>query len=462
VLLLLGAVALAIAFTAGTAIGVGAQSGGWGAIAILAAIPVALLAGLIAGRALLAAALSMRRARSASWITDKLEPLRLVVRDDAPVRIDIVHPAIDLKHFFGGFIAVFNLARRLSERGHRVRVIALDEPGLPRDWRAQLARYEGIGDSVEGLEVCFAADRCRPVEMNPGDALIATHWTAAHVAATALGDLRAERFLYLIQEYEPFIFPMGSAAALARASYELPHAALFSTEPLRNWFAEHAIGVFAGGRVAGEQDSLSFDNAITPVGPVTPAELRRPPPGRLLFYARPEEHGSRNMFELGAMALDAAICSGSLEGWELAGVGTVEPGSRTVTLPGSGASLRLLPRAPQAEYARLLRGFDLGLALMYTPHPSLVPIEMCAAGMCTVTNSFETKDAAALHRISSNLIVAEPSVDSIAAALTEAEARTGEIDSRATGSQVQWPASWDDALDSELMAEIELLVGVGT
>ena len=28
---------------------------------------------------------------------------------------------------------------------------------------------------------------------------------------------------------------------------------------------------------------------------------------------------------------------------------------------------------------------------MFTPHPSLVPIEMASAGMLTVTNTFDTK-----------------------------------------------------------------------
>ena len=459
--LLLGATTtLAAAFVAGTALGVGAQSGGWGTIAILGAIPMALIAGALAARALLEAERSVRRVHSTAWISDKLEPLQVELADDAPPRINIVHPAIDLKHFFGGFIAVFNLARRLAERGHRVRLIALDEPHLPRDWRSQLARYEGIGDSISELEVLFASECGRAVQMNPDDTVVATHWTAAHVAASMLDQLRTERFLYLIQEYEPFIFPMGSAAALARASYELPHSALFSTELLRDWFSAQAIGVFAADRASARQDSASFDNAITPVGPVMPADLQRPGPRRLLFYTRPEQHGARNMFELGAMALDLAISAGRLEGWELTGVGAVEPGSGTVALPRSGASLRLLPRSPQAEYARLLRDFDLGLALMYTPHPSLVPIEMCAAGMSVVTNSFENKDAAQLQKISSNLIVAKPVVESVSNALARAEARATQVEERAAGSRVRWPSSWNDSLNAALMSDIEDLLGV--
>ena len=48
---------------------------------------------------------------------------------------------------------------------------------------------------------------------------------------------------------------------------------------------------------------------------------------------------------------------------------------------------------------------------MYTPHPSLVPIEMASAGMLTVTNSFENKTPEAMAAISPNLIAAEPTVE---------------------------------------------------
>ena len=82
----------------------------------------------------------------------------------------------------------------------------------------------------------------------------------------------------------------------------------------------------------------------------------------------------------------------------------------------------------------MLRDHDVGLALMYTPHPSLVPIEMASAGMLTVTNSFENKTAEAMTAISSNLITAEPSIDGVAAALAEAAARGGGLPSGAPGA----------------------------
>ncbi|MFN8161814.1 MAG: hypothetical protein U0R52_12310 [Solirubrobacterales bacterium] len=452
----------AAALVAGVAAGAAAGSAGWGWIAIAASVPIAAAGGWLAGGAVVRAARSVRRVQGGFWLVDKVEPLRIAVDEGLPRRVDIVHPAVDLKHFFGGFIAVFNLARRLGERGHRVRVIALEGPELPADWRDRLRGYEGIGSSIDALEVVFATDRGAPIGASPADAVVATHWTAAHVAAAALGPLRAGRFLYLVQEYEPFIFPMGSAAAMCRASYDLPHTALFSTELLRDWFAAHRIGVFASGREAGLEASATFDNAITPVGPRAAAELRREGPGRLLFYARPEEHAARNLFEIGVMALDRRLAEGGFDGWELLGVGTVEPRESELPLPASGRALRLLPRRAQEGYAELLRSCDVGMALMYTPHPSLVPIEMAAAGMPTVTSTFENKDAAALARISPNLIAAEPSVEGVRSALESAERASASHADRAAGSQVSWPTDWDTALADPVMAEVERLLGLGS
>lgn len=444
---------LALAFVLGMAFGALAQGQGWSTAAIAAIAVVAVVVAVLAGRRLLAGAQTIRRRQSAAWIPEKLRPLRVQVTASAPQRINVIHPSVDLKHFFGGFIAIFNLARRIAEQGQRVRLIATEPSSLPGDWRQRIAGYEGLGDVLERIEVVFADDR-RPIEMNPDDGLIATHWTVAHIAHQVTAELTRKRFVYLIQEYEPFIFPMGSAAALTRQSYDLPHFAIFSTGLLRDYFAAHRIGVFAAGGAGGERDSVVFDNAITPVGPVTEEEVRRAGPGRLLFYARPEEHAQRNLFELGAMALDRALAGGGLAGWALTGVGSVERGTHHLVLPQSGARVEMVPRRSQAEYAELLRSCDVGLALMYTPHPSLVPIEMASAGMVTVTNTFENKDAAAMAGISPNLHAVEPTVAAVADALATAESGAGDLGGRARGSSVSWPSNWEDALDDALVARI--------
>ncbi|MDX6627525.1 MAG: hypothetical protein QOE56_2514 [Solirubrobacterales bacterium] len=452
-LILLVAGPLALAFAVGAVLGAVSEAGSWSPLALAAAAALVAIGAGACGRVLLRTAQRIRGRQGTAWIPEKLRPLALDVSAAEPRRIDIVHPAIDLKHFFGGFIAVFNLALRLTERGHRVRLIATEASNLPTDWRQRISAYEGLGAGLDQIEVAFAEGR-EPVPINPADTLIATHWTVAHIAHAAAVELGQDRFVYLIQEYEPFIFPLGSAAALAAESYELPHRAIFSTALLRDYFAQRQVGVFAAG-AAGERDSVVFDNAITAVGPVDAEDLRRQGRPRLLFYARPEEHAQRNLFELGTMALDRAVGEGTLQGWDLVGVGTVEPGSGPLVLPDSGARVEMVPRSAQADYADLLRSCDVGLALMYTPHPSLVPIEMAAAGMVTVTNTYENKDAAALASISSNLVAAKPTVAGIAAGLGAAVAVASDLGARAAGSNVAWPSNWDEALGDAVLSRLD-------
>jgi glycosyltransferase involved in cell wall biosynthesis len=389
-----------------------------------------------------------------SAIAAKLAPLALELRDGAPPRVNLLIPTVDLEHLFGGYIAKLNLARRLAERGARVRVVTTDPTArLPRSWAHQLESYEGLGRLTDRVEFLFGRES-PGIEVSGSDSFIATTWWTAHIAGKALAELGRARFLYLIQEYEPFTFPMGTYAALAAESYELPHRALFSSELLREFFRRRGIGVYSAGVQQGDSASASFENAITPVSPPSADQLAERRLRRLLFYARPEPHAARNLYELGTLALSRALDLGGFQsGWELRGVGTVSSRQR-LALAG-GAELELLPRAGQGEYARLLSQHDVGLALMYTPHPSLVPIEMAAAGMLAVTNSFEHKTPAALAEISENLIVARPTVEGVAEALIGATRGLGDVARRVRGSHVRWSRDWQTSFGDELMAKVE-------
>src|SRR5918996_1396243 len=237
----------------------------------LVAVP---LAGALAGWTLLRGVQSVRRVHRAMWLEEKVEPLRLDVRDGAPRRVNLLLPTIELKHLFGGYITKFNLARKLAEQGLRARIVTVDPtPALPRSWREQVESYAGLKGMFDTVEVAFGRDHDAPLEVSPNDAFIATTWWTAHIANAALRSVNGSRFPYLIQEYEPFTFPMGSAAALARGRHELPHTALFPTELLRDFFARSGYGVFAAGEEEGRRNSLAFQNAITAVSPPTAEEM---------------------------------------------------------------------------------------------------------------------------------------------------------------------------------------------
>ena len=164
------------------------------------------------------------------------------------------------------------------------------------------------------------------------------------------------------------------------------------------------------------------------------------------------------MFDLGVLGLTEAISRGTIgPDWELNGVGSVE-GADSIRL-GPASTLELLPRRSQREYGELLAAHDVGLALMLTPHPSLAPIEMAAAGMPTVTNTFETKTADALEAIAGNMIPVAPTVDAIADGLATAVGRSADPAGRISGAAVDWPSDWDDALGPAVMDRVDELLG---
>jgi hypothetical protein len=388
----------------------------------------------------------------------KIDPLGLRISVAAPKRINLLIPNIDLKHFFGGYITKLNLARRLAEAGFNVRLVIVDICDyLPSVWRRQLQSYDGLEELFDKVETAYAYDRTRLLTVSEDDVFIATTWWTAHIAHQAAKALKKSKFIYLIQEYEPFTFPMGTLASLANQTYGFPHYAIFSTELLRDYFRQNRLGVFSESVGEGEQASTSFQNCITWVGRITREEIAGRVPRKLLFYARPEPHAARNMFEMASLALSEAIAAGYFQGeWEFYGIGTVGTLAKVELSPG--VHMTLYPRQTQEKYRQVLREHDLGLSLMYTPHPSLVPIEMASAGMLVVTNTYANKTAKKLQAISANILAVEPTIEDVTLGLKRAAANIDDYDARVKGAEVQWSTTWQESFDDAFIERIAYFV----
>jgi glycosyltransferase involved in cell wall biosynthesis len=375
-------------------------------------------------------------------------PLTLAIRDDAPPRVNVVVSIIDFKYVFGGYITVFHLCRRLVDRGFRVRLIVTDECDFrPVSWADNFRRFPGLEDFLDRIELVYCHDRTTVVPVGPRDTFLATSWWTAHIARQAMQDIGKDEFVYLIQEFEPGFYPYGTLAASAAESYSFPHRALFSTDILQEFFRLSRTGVYA--RPDGDELSASFQNAITSVGEVTAAELQARRTRRLLFYCRPEPHALRNMFDTGVMALRKAVAAGAFRGWEFHGIGSMGPASKLKL--ADGVFMSLLPRMDQEQYRKILREYDVGLSLMYSPHPSLVPIEMAGAGMLTVTNGFANKSAERLLAISTNFLPTPASVEGVTRGLFHACALVKNYEARAAGARINWATTWDESLTPEVM-----------
>jgi hypothetical protein len=79
---------------------------------------------------------------------------------------------------------------------------------------------------------------------------------------------------------------------------------------------------------------------------------------------------------------------------------------------------------------------------------------MAAAGLVTVTNTFENKTREVLHGLSTNLVAVEPTIEAIAAGLGEAIRRSADHVARVAGASVAWSRSWRTSFDDAFLARV--------
>jgi hypothetical protein len=387
------------------------------------------------------------------WISHNISPLTLRISESYPRRVNLLMATIDFKYVYGGYIAMFNLALKLSQCGYKTRIILTEKTDYdPEGWRLQVRKYSGLMHLFDEVEILYRHDRAQPVESNPGDAFVATSCWTAHIAHRAMRQLARERFTFLVQDYEPMFVPMNSVHAFFMQAYTFPQYNLFSTELLREYFLTNRIGIYYSSEQEGNTLSVSFQNAINRIS-VKPEMIRRDRK-KFLFYARPEPHAARNMFELGMMSLVELLhcCEFDIDRWTFHGIGSLD--FKMQLELASNVYLKLIPRTNLQEYVNLLPTFDVGMSLMLTPHPSLVPLEMASAGLWTVTNSYANKTADKLQAISSNLIVVPPTIEGIKEGLLRAIRRVDDYDGRISGTQVKWATDWDEAFNARVMEKL--------
>jgi hypothetical protein len=386
-----------------------------------------------------------------------LEPLEVAPVPGEPERVNFLVPELTPGRLGGGYLAVLQVARRLRDRGRRPRLIVTDwfsepGPGIVRELEAA-AGADGL---LDGIEIAFGRRPDAGIPINPGDMFVATTWATAHLAHGALEALERSRFLYLVQDVESLLYGAGSQAALADQAHRLPHHALYSSDLLRDHFRNRGQGVFAAGAAEGERRSAVYAHPIGRIPPPDRDRIAARDRSGLLFYARPDNPGAvKNMFELGALALSRLASEGALAGWDLRAIGAREEWQLDLD---AGATLEMLPWTDLDSYRALLGEHAVGLALLYTPHPGVVPLEMAAAGLATVTNTCAEKDARAVTAIAGNLIAAEPTLAGLTQALREALTRGEQVERRLEGAELRWPRTWDEALDDQTLSRIEDLL----
>ena len=271
------------------------------------------------------------------------------ISERAPHRVNLLVPTIELKHLFGGYIAKFNLARKLAEQGLRTRIVTVDPtPHLPLDWRRAGRVLRGARRPVRPGRGRVRPRRGRAAGGQPGRSLRRDHL----VDRAHRRDVRSRRARRrALRLPDPGVRAVHARDGLVggardgelRASRTTP-----CSRPSCCGSSSRATATASSPRARrpGGATRVSFQNAITPVdAAVRRRSSRRGSGRRLLFYARPEPHATRNMFELGLMASRGrSHAAPSARTGVFQGIGTVEGWDRIAARAGARARAAHPPR----------------------------------------------------------------------------------------------------------------------
>lgn len=384
----------------------------------------------------------------------KITPINVSIARKGELRLNVLVPTLDKNIMFGGYIALLNFLVAMQDRGWPIRFLILEDARLNFDLsRLQFTKDKRISELLGSAEFVNLTGSSRALDITPGDRFLAySMWMAHH--AHQLAERTGRRFAFFIQEYEPIFHAYDSWRALGASAYLKPHFAIFNSSLLRSFFRTRRYGVYADSAEHGDASSIAFEHTLSVSGTPSLAELDHDGEKRLLFYARPEAHAARNLFEIGVIALRRAI-EADVFGpeWRFEGVGTL--GLDTEIDLGGGRSMHIRPKLELGDYCAALRRYDLGLSLMYAPHPSVVPFEMAASGMVVVTNTFDNRDKETLKAISSNIVPSALSIEDLSAALRVAQRQTDDLSARVAGSSGNWVSDWKNSFSPAFLDHVE-------
>lgn len=365
-------------------------------------------------------------------------------------RLNVLIPGMTMGAMTGGPNTAINLTYRMAAAGIPVRYISTDVP-MATDheplWR-HFSALTGIPDRVRNVEIACGFDRSVPLAIGENDVFFGTAWWTVQMIKHALRVTRPQKFLYLIQEFEPGLYPWSTQHALALETYSLDFYGIINERFLAQYLLEHKIGRFAQPFFMAR--CAVFEPALDRAHFHSGRQRSKGGTKRLLFYARPGS-AERNLFELGLYALRCAVTSGVFSGdrWEMLFIGEQIP---DMTL-GGDVVIRSAGWLDYARYAELVRESDVALSLMLSPHTSYPPLEMAACGGVAITNVFAGKTAEALTTMSSNIVAVEPTLEGVMAGLAEAVRRVKA--GRRVGA-IDLPGTWEEAFSDVVPRSIAM------
>lgn len=359
----------------------------------------------------------------------------------ATASITLLLPTLDGKSFYGGTATALFVAARLAEKTNRkIKIVQTLKTGHTNNLADFLNKNTGTNFKDSDIQVISIAERKYNVygylSMLPEDIFIASAWWDAHL----LSQLPlTQKFIYLVQDFEPIFYNNSDNYILSEATYKND-----TFIPLCN---TKLMADFMKLRSYNDQFSkgpLYFEPAVSRLESGVIKKKSQNEKHRLFVYGRPDVH--RNLFFTALESIDFAFKNGYLDAnhWDICMAG--QDGVPDVEL-SSGVKVKNLGKMSVDDYIEFSKTIDVAVSLMMAPHPNYPTLEFSSIGTAVVTTKYSNKTD--LSNYSKNIITSDIGIESIAGAIKKAselsyEDRVHNIKSNSI------PTSWQESLDEVL------------
>ena len=332
--------------------------------------------------------LELLRPRNSKYLLAKLKaiPDRNLVTIDTPVpgvaiqfelttsinrEIFLFVPHLPPTPIFGGIQTAIRFASLMAANlGAELRLVSTNQLISNRNSCRKILGNSFIQPGVKYRIHDFA----EPLEIPSGAILISTAWWTAEFCTSIQTKSSTVRHIYLIQDFEPGFYPWSENYHRAYESYTNVDIGVFNSKTLKEFFLKQ-FGDKMKPFLSFYPELLEKKRLVLSKKPVYSET-------NLVFYFRPSV--SRNLTHFTLEAIRFFL----LHRDQTRKVNLWSIGEANNNLKILDCDVESLGFQEYSKYQESLNKMNLGISLMYSPHPSYPPLDMVMSGVPVVTNKF--------------------------------------------------------------------------
>ncbi len=320
-------------------------------------------------------------------------------------------PTLDNSSFFGGTATALVVAAKAAIIADRpLKIVQTLKTGSHSDLKGFLNK-EGVvfENKIEVVDVSARKYNFYGyINMHPEDIFIASAWWDAHLISQLP---LTQKFIYLIQDFEPIFYNNSDSYILAESTYKTDgFIPLCNTKLMYDFMKKRNYPAFKN-----TGDKNWFEPAVSRAKNGIVVKKKSSEKKRLFLYGRPGVH--RNLFFTALNSIDYALKASFIdsEEWELFMAGQDNIPDIQLT---SGLKVKNLGKMSMKDYVAFSKTVDLAISPMMAPHPNYPTLEFASIGSAVVTTKYANK--VDLGKYSKNIVVTDIGVESVAGAIKQA------------------------------------------